>query len=99
MTHPTTKRLFALFSSLALLAACAAPPRSLPAPDRDTYALAQVEGFEDIRFYGDESPPFLDRMISDLATLVRTQPGFGARIDMLALSGGAEDGAYGAGRC
>lgn len=80
-----------------LLSGCAVPPRDLPAPRHESYHRAEVEGFEDIRFFGDEPPPFLDNMIADVASLIRKNPEIGGSFGMLALSGGADDGAYGAG--
>lgn len=86
----------AMLVGIALLG-CASAPRDFPAPKSADYERAEIAGFKNIRFYGDEAPPFLSEVIERLSGQLRSNPSLGARIDMLALSGGAEDGAYGAG--
>lgn len=80
-----------------LVAGCAASGRTLPPPDADTYRSAEVPGYENIRFYADEEPVFLDGWLDAQRALLATNPSLAARQNGLALSGGAEDGAYGAG--
>lgn len=76
--------------------ACSAPPRSAAVP-RNVLALDAVEGYHDIRFYADASPPFLAEHLNKLRLAVKINPALAEQQDVLALSGGAEDGAYGAG--
>jgi predicted acylesterase/phospholipase RssA len=91
--------LIMIFFAVLLTGGCAAitPRNALPEA-----AAAQVEpdGFHDIRYWGDEAPP--DAASSRLARR-RTAVESGARgesgkdLNLLAISGGAEDGAFGAG--
>ncbi|MEW8525611.1 MAG: patatin-like phospholipase family protein [Candidatus Thiodiazotropha endolucinida] len=91
-----TSYLSFLFSIL-LLTGCATTPREYAAPAADLYARAEVVGFHNIRFWGDETAPYLDEAILRLKDALHRIPALRERIDILALSGGAEDGAYGAG--
>lgn len=84
---------FAVLSS----AGCAAitPRNTLP---QATAARVEPEGFHDIRYWGDEASP-------DIASLRPARHGAAAEsrgpsargLNLLAISGGAEDGAFGAG--
>ena len=80
-----------------LLCACAAAPRAIPAPDAAHYDRAVVPGFTAIRFWADETPPEFGRHIDARRVTLQRNPSLAERQDFLALSGGAEDGAYGAG--
>ena len=82
---------------LMALSGCAAGPRPLLAPTAIAYERAEIEGFSRIRFWGDAEPPFIDEMIAAHYAQERALPEIAARFDILALSGGADDGAYGAG--
>lgn len=87
-----------LVSSLLLgLGSCATMPRAIPAADAAIYHKAQVDGFHNIRSWGDELPPFMDEVIAQNREILRVNPARGKRNDLLALSGGGADGAYGAG--
>jgi hypothetical protein len=86
-----------LFGLLLALSACAAPPRQYPAPDRATHSDAALPGFTNIRFWGDEIPPYIDEIIASQRVILARNPARGDRFDILALSGGADEGAYGAG--
>lgn len=79
------------------LSACAPGMRQQPAAPPDLYRTAEVAGYADIRFYGDEKPPFLPETTAELAQAARDNPALTRRIDLLALSGGGAGGAYGAG--
>lgn len=80
-----------------LLSACAAPPREFEAPVAASYDEAEVPGYRQIRFWADETPPFAEAFFEARREVMRLNPALAERQDMLALSGGAEDGAYGAG--
>ena len=82
---------------MVLLSACSTAPRSYAPPKAENYAIAEMEGFQDIRSWGDSPAPYLEREIPALRAALADEPGFQQRVDILALSGGAEDGAYGAG--
>jgi Predicted esterase of the alpha-beta hydrolase superfamily len=79
------------------LGGCVSISREFVAPAPTQYEQAQVVGFKDIRFWGDEIPPYLDKMIARKRQMYLTNDTSRQRIDILALSGGGEDGAYGAG--
>ncbi len=83
--------------SVLILSACTSFPREHSAPSKDNYTQAEVTGFHDIRYWGDEAPPYIDKIILRLRSALKTNPSMRQRVDVLALSGGAEDGAYGAG--
>jgi len=84
----------AWLAAAVLLAACAGPPRE-PAP-LDRLDEAQIPGIPAAPSWGDEPPPNLEEMIAEVAEQ-RDRSGIGSDVTMLALSGGAEDGAFGAG--
>lgn len=75
------------------LAACAALPRGpLTAAQLD---IAEVPGFPGVRYWADVSTPALERMVEDR---LRNEHRIPAReLNWLMLSGGGEDGAFGAG--
>lgn len=90
-------------AALAVLSAgCATPMPRDPVPER-LVEKAEVYGMPEIRFWGDEKSAALDRSLKlrvsqSVATRlpsVRAEPVFDVKY--LALSGGAGDGAYGAG--
>lgn len=80
-----------------VLGACSSSPREFSAPLAQQYEQAEIDGYQDIRFWGDKPPPHLDRFVAHQRELMQSNPGLYRRIDILALSGGGEDGAYGAG--
>lgn len=84
-------------ATLLTVSACATSPRQHPAPDKDKYAQAEVVGFSDIRFWGDRPPKYLNKIVQRIKENLPNHPEWTKRNDILALSGGAEDGAYGAG--
>ena len=85
-----------------LLAACTGT-RVHPAPPVDKSAIAQVPGFEGVRAWGDELPDDTVRRARKLSDAMssRMRQGEdlpnGGVVDVLVLSGGGSDGAYGAG--
>lgn len=86
------RALFVAFAA-ALLAACSAMPREqFTALEQ---AQAEIPGFPNVRFWSDAPPEDLRRSFSkrDMERAVRAE----GRFDLLAISGGAYDGAYGAG--
>src|SRR6202008_404743 len=79
---------------LLLVTGCAAitPRDALP----EAAAQIEPEGFHDIRFWGDEEAPDAARSVPSLRDT--TDQGVQRRpLNLLAISGGAEDGAFGAG--
>ncbi len=79
------------------LTACAAGPRGFPAPKAETYRNAELPGYQNIRFFADEAPVFQQGYLDSYREILKSNPELAARQDGLVLSGGAEDGAYGAG--
>lgn len=94
--------LIALILLLPVLMACEGA-RLLPAPPPDTAAVAEVPGFAGARIWGDETPENSTKRIRAVRRLVaeRIRRGDelpnGGTVDVLLLSGGGSDGAYGAG--
>ena len=85
-----------------LLAACAGV-RLLPAPPADLAPDAAVPGYADVRSWGDESFSFTNSRIDETKRFLQREIAAGndlpndGTIDVLLLSGGGSDGAYGAG--
>jgi predicted patatin/cPLA2 family phospholipase len=87
-------RQLAMFLPLLLVTGCAAitPRDALP----EAAAQIEPEGFHNIRFWGDEAAPDAARSVPSLRDT--TDQGVQRRpLNLLAISGGAEDGAFGAG--
>ncbi|MDD2225777.1 MAG: patatin-like phospholipase family protein [Dysgonamonadaceae bacterium] len=85
------------FSVLILLilsvSGCTPKSRQFAAPDKKHYTKAVISGHTNIRYWGDQRAPYADTTIHRL----KKNRLLHKRVDILALSGGAEDGAYGAG--
>lgn len=85
---------------LALLAqGCAsAPPRKNPLPE-ELYSQSQVPNIPNARYWGDVAPPYADRLMSASSAELRKHfsATFGQEWNMLAISGGGQNGAFGAG--
>ena len=90
-------------SSAAFVSGCAAtlPREAVPQELSDA---AEVHGLQDIRFWGDEKSPALDRSLASRIDQIiasnrsaQLQPGKEVDVSYLALSGGGGDGAFGAG--
>jgi predicted acylesterase/phospholipase RssA len=87
-----------------MLNACAAIPRHIAVPEKST-SQATVKGFPStIRFWADEAPADFAEMVAKRAEAYRTmhldyykEHGSYPPISYLAISGGAYDGAFGAG--
>jgi len=82
----------AISVSLAL-SSCASLPRT--AFTEKEQNIAEIPGMPDVRFFGDAPASEIKRALGEEAMLAAAQKA--GRFDMLALSGGAWDGAYGAG--
>jgi hypothetical protein len=77
--------------------------RSLPGVDAPTPQPPDIPGFVDIRVWGDVAPPHADEKLATLRHEIEARakregelPN-GGKYDVLVLSGGGSDGAYGAG--
>ncbi|MEB4590706.1 patatin-like phospholipase family protein [Candidatus Thiothrix sp. Deng01] len=79
------------------LSACVSIPRDYSAPSAQHYEQAEIAGYRHIRFWGDMPPPDMNRLLARQHAALQTNPELARRFDVLALSGGGEDGAYGAG--
>jgi predicted acylesterase/phospholipase RssA len=87
--------LLGLISSIVLLTGgCAtiSPRNVLPQANASQIDL---EGFHNIRFWGDASAPAIEAVV--MADAPKTQTQLSKVSNLLAISGGAEDGAFGAG--
>jgi len=87
--------LFGLIGSMALLTGgCAtiSPRNVLP---QAKASQIDLEGFHNIRFWGDASAPTIETIV--VADIPKTQTRSSPVSNLLAISGGAEDGAFGAG--
>ncbi|MFT7879510.1 MAG: patatin-like phospholipase family protein [Sulfurimonas sp.] len=76
-----------------LLSGCALKSRQFSAPDEAHYTKALVTGYKNIRYWGDQRAAYAYTTMDRLKLNKKLHQ----RVDILALSGGAEDGAYGAG--
>lgn len=85
-----------VLGAVLALAGCAAiePRNALPAA---TAAHIDPEGFHNIRFWGDEEAPEAASPKDKAISAVSTRGGRHRQLNLLAISGGAEDGAFGAG--
>lgn len=89
----TRRRLVAALASAATISGCSAAPR-VPAP-LDAGALAEIPGIPGARFWGDAPPEQPDVLLETLASQ-QARSGV-AQEAVLAISGGADNGAFGAG--
>jgi hypothetical protein len=72
------------------------------APDRASISeqaalVAVLPGYENARFWGDEAPPDLEVRIAERRALMRQRSDAPQTLSLLAISGGGENGAFGAG--
>jgi hypothetical protein len=87
--------------TVVLVAGCATlPPRNV-LPETHTGQI-ELEGFRNIRFWGEASPRDIEANVRVEVPTTGARPGLEARnhqsaSNLLAISGGAEDGAFGAG--
>ncbi|HEO98455.1 MAG TPA: patatin-like phospholipase family protein [Epsilonproteobacteria bacterium] len=86
-------RLLMILPLFLLLAACSGKPRTFSAPNEEHYIDANVIGYQNIRQWGDRTS---DEIYHN-AKHLRSNGSLHKRADILALSSGGEDGAYGAG--
>ncbi|MDD3592585.1 MAG: patatin-like phospholipase family protein [Sulfurovum sp.] len=86
-------RLLMILPLFLLLAGCSGKSRTFSAPDKEHYAHADVIGYHNIRQWGDKTSV----KVYDNAKHLRSNRLLHKRVDILALSSGGEDGAYGAG--
>jgi len=84
---------FVLVAALAL-GACATVPRN-PVP-LDQLENATIPGIQNARYWGDEPPPNLGDLLDEIAEQ-RRNSGLDPNVTILALSGGSDNGAFGAG--
>jgi len=84
-----------------LISACGTlPHKAVPEKLADA---AEIPGLEDLRFWGDEAPANIDELAAEINAQLRHRYGEMAERDepitlnYLALSGGGENGAFGAG--
>jgi predicted patatin/cPLA2 family phospholipase len=77
---------------------CAMPVKRNPVPP-DLAAVARIEGYENIRFWGDQPPPWMNDLYRASPEEIEAMfHGFMGREQYhLAISGGASKGAFGAG--
>ena len=83
--------------SLLLAAGCSTTDR-LPPPN-DAMVMAEVPGFPDCRIWGDDALPKSTWRIDGFRDQVQADPAYDptAPVHFLAISGGAQEGAFGAG--
>src|SRR4051812_4321734 len=89
-----------LISGLAC--ACSVPPRLPPVPADETEQVSVVPGVPNARFWADTQVPAMVQEAQRALGRERAELGLSAedplpRVDFLALSGGSDDGAFGAG--
>ena len=90
-----------LFLTLAILmmalSACSGVDRSDQAPPKDSYKAFYPVGFPDTRLIGEPSKDDIDRSIKVFQDNFRVTSRGGKPLNILALSSGGSDGAFGAG--
>ncbi|MBB1496892.1 patatin-like phospholipase family protein [Paracoccus sp. MC1862] len=89
-------RMFAVAAAVALAGCGIVPLRMAPAVPAAVQSQAEPAGYAHIRFYGDELGPS-DASADDLGRATLERLASGEPLDLLALSGGADAGAFGAG--
>lgn len=77
------------------LTGCVSKTRVYEAPNNNEYLNATIKGYHNIRSWGDEIAPYTYTNAN--IKKFKANKKIRKRVDVLALSGGAEDGAYGAG--
>src|SRR3954447_3579866 len=85
-----------------LASACSVPPRLPPVPADETEQVSVVPGVPNARFWADTQVPAMVQEAQRALGRERAELGLSAedalpRVDFLALSGGSDDGAFGAG--
>lgn len=96
------RHLIAILIVVPILTACEGT-RVLPAPPLEKAEIVQVPGFPGVRTWGDEAPEASEERVRAMRRMIseRIRSGVelpnGGEVDVLLLSGGGSDGAYGAG--
>lgn len=88
--------LVCLIALLPALGGCASGPVR-EAFSQDAAVAATFPGYENIRYWGDEAPPNMEERAKTIRAAWDANGQKGRALNILAISGGAEDGAYGAG--
>jgi len=88
-------RLFLMTTLSLLLLGCSTKTRIYKAPHNTVYQKATIDGYHHIRYWGDALAPYAYNSAN--INKFKKNKRIHKRVDVLALSGGAEDGAYGAG--
>jgi hypothetical protein len=87
-------RLLMVLSLLFFFSACSGKTTTYSAPNHDHYSKASVVGYKkNIRNWGDK----ISQNVYKNAERLRSNKALRKRVDILALSSGSQDGAYGAG--
>lgn len=96
-------RFLVCLALMPILVACTGV-RDFPAPPIDDYEKAVVPGYDSsIRFWGDQRPPGIDNELALIQSQIIARANAEGKlpndglIDVLVLSGGGSDGAFGAG--
>jgi predicted acylesterase/phospholipase RssA len=86
-----------LFALTLILAACGGIDRAKYAPPAAGHAEMYPIGFPDVRYFGDEAPSSLDDEVKTFGQRLGAVRREGDGLNILALSGGGSNGAFGAG--
>lgn len=87
---------FCLMAVLPAVGGCASGP-AREAFSQDAAVGASFPGYENVRYWGDEAPPNMEERAKNMRAAWRARADQGASLNILAISGGGEDGAFGAG--
>jgi predicted acylesterase/phospholipase RssA len=87
---------FVLVAAFALCACTTLPRNPVPLDLLDSGVMPNIPNIPDARYWGDEPPANLDDIMAETAEQ-RRMSGVDSNAVMLALSGGADNGAFGAG--
>ncbi len=79
-----------------VLSACSASISHNPVPE-SLAATAQISGISKLRFWADEVPPDISELLRVVRRRIKAHPRPTNKWNSLALSGGGDDGAFGAG--
>jgi len=98
MSCPRHCLVLSLTAAFLLAPACYSPPERTPLPG-NLRAVAGIPGIETARYWGDEPPPLAAQVLGMSPEELRAMLSgiIGIRHDYLAISGGGQNGAFGAG--
>lgn len=85
-----------LIAALPALGGCASGPVR-QAFSKDTAVAASFPGYENFRYWGDEAPPNMEERGKAIRAMWESRGDKARELSILAISGGGEDGAFGAG--